>query len=132
MQRDDSPVFDLRVVAATNRCEAKVQVRKMSAEDIQADVETAQPAMFLVAQAFYDSWHAYVDDRPARIWRANYAFQAVEVPAGWHQVRLEYKDRWFTTGMIISATSLFLCLGLWAGFGPMEKKRLDQASSGAN
>jgi uncharacterized membrane protein YfhO len=67
--------------------------------------------MLVAAQTYHHVWHAYVDGRPVRLWRANEAFQAVVVPAGTHQVQLIYKDRRFQLGTVISLTALLACLG---------------------
>jgi uncharacterized membrane protein YfhO len=78
-------------------------------------IQTEAPAASLVviSQAHYPAWKAYVDGRPTRIWRANYAFQAVEVPAGPHQVQLLYKDKRLLMGAALSSLGLLACLGLW-------------------
>ena len=47
-----------------------------------------------------------MDGKPAALWRANYAFQAVEVPSGRHEVRLVYADRAFWFGTAISLVEL--------------------------
>jgi uncharacterized membrane protein YfhO len=54
-----------------------------------------------------------VDDRPAPLLLANYAFQAVPVPAGSHHVRLVYEDRAFQIGLLCSALALLGCAAAW-------------------
>jgi uncharacterized membrane protein YfhO len=54
-----------------------------------------------------------MDGQPARIWRANYAFQAIEVPAGRHQIQMAYEDTNLRTGLIFSLLGLLACAGLW-------------------
>jgi hypothetical protein len=98
-----------QTVTATRRPEAKVSGFQFSAERVVANVEASAPTMVVVAQAFYHPWHAYVDGRAVRVWRANYAFQAIEVPAGSHQVGLVYEDRSFSIGAIMSVWSALLC-----------------------
>jgi uncharacterized membrane protein YfhO len=66
-----------------------------------------------VAQAWYPAWHAYVDGQPTRLWRANYAFQALEVPAGRHQIEIVYQDKKFYTGCVISIATLLACAAIW-------------------
>jgi uncharacterized membrane protein YfhO len=100
-------------VTATNHVQAKVISRDVQAEHITAEVEASAPAMVVLSQAYYHLWHAYVDDKPVPLLRANYAFQAIEVPAGRHKVRLDYEDKGFQLGVVISIASLVLCLGLW-------------------
>ena len=70
------------------------------------------PCLLTIAQAHYHRWRADVDGRPVKVWRANYAFQALEVPAGQHLVRLKYEDRLFQAGSLISILSIVGCL-LW-------------------
>jgi uncharacterized membrane protein YfhO len=65
--------------------------------------------MVVVAQAFYHPWRAYVDGAPVRLWRANYAFQAVEVPAGRHRLELVYEDKTFRAGSAVSLATLLGC-----------------------
>ncbi len=72
--------------------------------------------MLVVAQAYYHCWQASVDGAPVPLWRANDAFQAVEVPSGRHEVRIVYVDRAFQTGAIISIVALMLCAAMiWKG-----------------
>jgi hypothetical protein len=98
-------------VTATNRVEARVLPGKigLSAEEMDFAVDAAGPAVATVAQTYYHDWRAYVDGRLVPLWRANHAFQAIEVPAGRHQVSLVYEDRYFLGGAIISASCLLMC-----------------------
>jgi len=48
------------------------------------------------------------------LWRANHAFQALEVPAGRHEVKLVYHDTRFLLGGVISLTTLLGGLTAWA------------------
>jgi uncharacterized membrane protein YfhO len=58
-----------------------------------------------------------VDGKPVRLWRANHAFQALEVPAGRHEVKLAYEDRPFYGGTIVSALTLLSCGIGWIRLG---------------
>lgn len=80
---------------------------------IITQIEATSTSMLVISQTYYHPWKAYVDNRPTRLWRANHAFQALEVPAGRHQVRLVYEDRGFFYGMLISALALMSCIGFW-------------------
>ncbi len=103
-----------RFITATNQAEAKILSHNVEAEHVEAEVEASAPAMMVVAQAYYHPWHAYVDGKTTPLFRANYAFQALEVPAGKHQVSLVYEDRIFKAGAIISlATLLLVGVGLF-------------------
>jgi uncharacterized membrane protein YfhO len=67
----------------------------------------------VLSQTFYLAWRATVDEQPVPIIRANYAFQAVEVPAGHHVVKLVYRDARFRLGAVISLATLAGCLLAW-------------------
>jgi hypothetical protein len=71
---------------------------------------TDQPALLVLADTYYPGWQAYVDNKPSKIYQANYAFRAVAVPAGEHQVEFIFKPSYFKIGMIISLISLFLLI----------------------
>lgn len=75
---------------------------------ITAEVEAKNPSVVVIAQSYYEPWKAFIDGKPARLLRANYAFQAVPVPAGRHIVIVVYRDIWFLAGLIISLISLAL------------------------
>jgi hypothetical protein len=93
-------------VTATNFCRAEILATQWSAQRIQFSVQAAAPAMVVVAQSFYHDWQACVDGQPVKIWRANQAFQALEVPAGQHEVLLIYQDRPFQVGAVVSGLTL--------------------------
>jgi uncharacterized membrane protein YfhO len=54
-----------------------------------------------------------VDGKEVRLWRANHAFQALEVPVGSHRVELIYKDKSFMAGCTISLLTLLGCVAGW-------------------
>ena len=100
-------------VAATNRTMAKIASTQLSAQKLTAQVDSPAPALVVVAQAFYHPWRAYVDGKSARLWRANHGFQALEIPAGHHEVKLVYEDRAFYWGALISVAALLGCGLFW-------------------
>jgi hypothetical protein len=102
-------------VTATNPTTARVLNSKFETRSVDAEVEAAGPSLVVVAQTYYHNWRAYVDGQPTHLLRANYAFQAFQVPAGRHHVRLAYEDLAFQFGAAISicmAVNCFICLHL--------------------
>ena len=127
LRRLFSPAFDpagevllppeLKPALTAGRAEsARVLSSVVEANRVEAQVESAAPALMVVAQSYYHPWRASVDGRPAPLWRANHAFQALEVPAGRHQVRLVYVDERFRAGAVLSALTLTACAGAWWRF----------------
>jgi hypothetical protein len=108
------PVEATSFITASNSTAVTISSPKFSARQIEADVETSEPAMLVAAQIYYHPWQAYVDGQPVRLWPANFAFQALEVPTGSHRVKLVYEDRRFHLGANISLATLAGCLVFYA------------------
>jgi hypothetical protein len=100
-------------VSVTNRTSARVIRSRFETQRVEFDIEAAEPSLITLSQTYYHRWHASIDGRPARLLRANYAFQALEVPGGKHTVRLIYRDEAFYAGSVISAMSLLACVIFW-------------------
>jgi hypothetical protein len=98
------------LVAATNAANVRVISSHFTPDEVDAEVESSQPTVVVISQAYYHNWQAWMDGQPVPLLRANHAFQAVAVPAGRHGVRLEYKDRAFAIGAAISICMWVNCL----------------------
>lgn len=107
------PTNALHIITATNSIDAKILSQNFSAQRIDFETMSSSPAVLHLSQSFYHPWRAYIDDWPVTIWRANHAFQAVEIPAGQHRVRFIYEDRFFLYGVIASLATLLACSVLW-------------------
>jgi hypothetical protein len=109
--------------------QATVQLRapEFSPNKIRFLADATAPSLVVVAQSFYPAWRAYVDRQPTALWRANYAFQALVIPAGSHQVTLAYEDRPFVCGGFISAGTLVLLAVLWWRFRAVRESRAPTA-----
>jgi hypothetical protein len=104
-------------VKATRQPAARIVAKNFTAMRQKIDVETPTEAIVVLTEAYYHNWTARVDGKPARLWRANYAFEAVEVPAGRHEVLLVYRDEAFRVGAVVSLCALLLCLAGWVMTG---------------
>lgn len=100
-------------VRAREQAPARLRIEHQDNHRFVVHVETPSPTMVVVAQAYHGNWQARVDDRPVALWRANYAYQAVEVPAGSHRVELRYQDRALRTGAWVSVAALGMTLAGW-------------------
>ncbi len=88
---------------------ARILSSEVRPEECVFQTTADSQTILVIAQSYYHCWKATVDGRPADLLRANYAYQAVEVPAGRHEVRLVYRDRRFLLGLVISLAALICC-----------------------
>ncbi len=89
---------------------ARIREERFSAHRGEFAVEAINAALVVISQSYYHFWRVFVDGKPTRFWRANHAFQAIEVPPGRHQVKLVYRDSYFAFGIVVSAATLLTCL----------------------
>ena len=97
------------LVTVTNQTAARVLSSQFKAQRADIEVEASEPSLVVVAQTWYHNWRAYVDGRPAPLLRANHAFQAIQVPAGRHYIRLAYEDLAFQFGAAVSICMVVNC-----------------------
>jgi hypothetical protein len=100
-------------VTVSNTSSAQVFLRRFSGNRIEFEVDTAEPAMVVLAQSFYHNWRAEVNGKGVSLLRANHAFQALEVPAGHQQVVLRYQDRFFLVGTAVSLACALSWVIVW-------------------
>ncbi len=97
------------LVTVTNQTAARVLNSKFETQSVDAEVEAAGPSLVVAAQTYYHDWRAYVDGQPVLLLRANDAFQAFQIPAGRHHVRMVYEDRAFQFGAAVSICMVVNC-----------------------
>jgi hypothetical protein len=94
-----------------------VEVTSYGATRVAAKVSTSSPAVLVVTDMYFPHWSATVDGAPAAIGRVNVAFRGIVVPAGEHEVVLEFRNPAFHLGVKVSAafagvTALLLLIGV--------------------
>ena len=69
----------------------RVELRHYSATCIVADVTSNSGCGLTISNSFSPYWHASTDNSAATLRPADLAFQGVQIPAGTHRIRLEYR-----------------------------------------
>ena len=101
---------------------ATAVITKYGQNEISLKIHSASNAMLWLSEVDYPAWKAYVDEKPAKIYRAFTSLRAVEVPAGDHVVVMRYESDAFHTGSMISIVTLILSLG-GLGFAVFRGKK---------
>jgi hypothetical protein len=100
-------------VTISNSSKVEVGDATVSMHRVKFRATAAEPAICVVAQTFYHCWRPFIDGKPAKLLRANAAFQAIVVPAGTHEIVLVYRDYAFWVGVAISVATIGACVLLW-------------------
>ncbi len=109
----DLPWEEQKSVTAKLEVEARITSATYAPERIDLKTQSTNSSMVVLAQSFYHPWKAYVDGKATPIWRANYAFQALQVPAGNHSVVVRYEDAAFHLGLRITVVTMLVMVGFW-------------------
>lgn len=92
---------------------SEVEYSKYGEQENLIKVNTEKDGLLFVSDAHFPGWKAFIDGVETKVYRANFAFRAVGVPAGVHQVRFIYKPKSFFNGLKISGVSMLLLLALF-------------------
>lgn len=87
---------------------------------------TSKEQLAVFSEIYYDKgWNAYIDDKPAPYFRADYVLRAMIVPAGTHTIEFKFEPKVYRIGEKISfASSLILVLIALGAGGLMVQRKL--------
>lgn len=69
-------------------------------------VSSQASRLLVLSEMYFPGWRAFIDGAPARIYRANYLFRGLLLPAGEHEVALIYQPASVAVGAAVSVLSL--------------------------
>ncbi len=107
------PAESEHLVVAKARTTAQVISSRFQPHLVEVEAAGADPFLVVIAQSFYHRWRAYVDGRPVPLLRANYGFQAIQVPAGRHRLEIRYHDTPLYCGAAVSGLAVLWCVVGW-------------------
>lgn len=80
---------------------------------VEIDVQSPGGTWLLLSDTWYPGWQARIDGAEQEVWRADYLFRAVWVPAGSHRVTFRYQPLSFTLGAALSLGAVLLMAFAW-------------------
>lgn len=86
-------------------------ITSYSPNSVTITTQSEKPKLLFLSDNFYPGWQALIDGQPAKVYRADYTFRAVGIPAGKHTVMFAYQPLSFTLGLLISAATILLLCG---------------------
>lgn len=96
------------------------------ANEIRLRVDAPCDGLVVLADLFFPGWQATVNGRPARIYKANTAFRAVEVKAGANEIVMRYRPMTWRLGGPLAAVTLAGVLIAGGFFGYRRWRRMRQ------
>jgi uncharacterized membrane protein YfhO len=88
--------------------DSTVEVREESVTSLKARVTAAAPALVVWSRTFFHAWRARVDGAPAEVVVADGHLVGVFVPAGAHDVAVEWSRAPLIAGSVLSLVALGL------------------------
>jgi hypothetical protein len=79
---------------------------------VEIDVRAARDAFLILSDSYYPGWTASLDGARVEIYRANYLFRGLRMPAGTHRVAFQYVDWPFRIGAVITLLTLVAVIAL--------------------
>ncbi len=112
----------------------EVNITQYENNHIVLNAALKRPGWLVLSEMFHPGWHATVDGDPARIYRANYLFRAVALPAGSHRVELAFLPASFVAGAGIGILAAMTSLGIFVVAWRSRKRfrRLEDHLGSAN
>jgi len=102
---EEDPGFSL---APKDSGRAEVRITSYTPNEVRLSTEAIGTSLLVFCENFYPSWKSYVDGQPSKLYRADYTFRAVPLPAGRHEVILRFESKQFRLGLTISLLALLI------------------------
>lgn len=93
---------------------AEVKLTDSSPNFLKFETKLPNENFLVVSKSVFPGWKVTIDGRPTEIRSANIGLTSVLVPEGTHMVEFRYQPESFKKGLVISALTLALWLGILA------------------
>ena len=98
----------------------RVTITEYGQNHVRMKVESSKPQWLFFSDLFYPGWKATIDGNPVKIYKANYAFRAIQVPKGSYEVDWKYDPVLFKIGCLVSLLTLLFQIYLLARRRPQK------------
>ena len=95
--------------------ERKVRLTSHAPNSREYEYSTAVPGTLVFSEIWYPhGWKAFIDDKPAQLFRANYVLRALSVPKGTHTIRMIFDPDSVKKGNALAVPAVILVYVLLA------------------
>jgi hypothetical protein len=110
--REELRCGPLEGTAAAAPCAGAARAVRLQPALREYEVQAPEAGHLLLRDTYAQGWRAWVDGTPAPVHAAGGRHQAVAVPAGRHQVRLDYAPPGLRPGLVLMALSVAAAVAL--------------------
>jgi hypothetical protein len=82
--------------------DAAAEASRRGPNRLDVTTTTAEPRFLVVSEMYFPGWRAYVDGVETPVYRTNYLFRGVVVPAGRHTVSFVYRPASVVAGLAVT------------------------------
>ena len=125
--------FDDYSIGVLPMDQVKEQAEKLSSVSLQNEnasgdlvtgtITAPEHGMLLLTVPYAKGWKAYVDGKETTLYQANIKYSALELEAGEHEIKLEYKTPFLREGMICSVVGIVAFVVITIVTGRKRKKQ---------
>jgi hypothetical protein len=109
---------------------AKADFVRYGMQDFTMDITATGNNLLFLSETYYpNGWKAFLDGKEIPIYRLDYLFRGVAVPAGTHTLEMKFEPRGFAIGKNLSLGANILALGA-LGFIAYDWRRKRKGSGG--
>jgi hypothetical protein len=87
-------------------------IKNYSPDKISIETNSTGNNFLFLSDSYYPGWQAYVDGKETQIYRADFAFRAIVVPGGKHNVEFNYNPLSFNSGTLAAILGLLIIIML--------------------
>ena len=113
-----SELVKTKTIKEQKKREDEVSIVDYRNNSVRLSVNTDRPKILVLSETYYPGWKAYVDGQEKKILKANFAFRAVPLSAGQHEVEFIYDPWTFKIGLYITLATIIslMSFGIFALF----------------
>lgn len=115
---------------------AQIKLTKYAPDYVEYDYSAKEKGLVVFSEVYYPyGWKAYIDGKPTDHFRANYTLRAMNVPAGKHHIRFEFRpdtiEKWGKVSVACSYLIYLTILGVagWGIYRAVRKRKENQKSA---
>ena len=88
----------------------KINILSERADRLVISIATDVNGWLSIADTWYPGWKASIDGMDVILYRANYAFRGIRIPAGNHTVVIHYQPDWWQPAVLVSMAGLLMLI----------------------